>query len=108
MKGKKKIGMLRLASRFMLMWVIALLAFSIVVFFPSCSAIIKKTPEKYMELGKKNAEKNDYKKARKNYSRAIEVNAFLYPAYWERAMVEIKMDSLEIAIDDMNMYIGNI
>lgn len=105
MKRKKKIGSLRLASRFMLMWVIALLAFSIVMFFPSCSVLIKKTPEKYMEIGKKNVDKKDYKKAHKNYSKAIDANRSLFVAYWERGLVDIKMDSLENAIDDIGMYI---
>lgn len=105
MKRKNKIGTLRFASRFMLLWVIALLAFSVVMFFPSCSVLIKKSPEKFMELGKKNADKKDYKKAHKNYSKAIAGNRSLFVAYWERGLVDIKMDSLENAIDDIGMYI---
>lgn len=105
MKRKKKIGTLRFASRFMLLWMIALLAFSVVMFFPSCSVLIKKTPEKYMELGKNNVDKKDYKKAHKNYSKAIDGNSSLFIAYWERGLVDIKMDSLENAIDDIGMYI---
>lgn len=105
MKGKKKIGTLRIASRLMLLWLVAMLTCTVVMFFPSCSAIIKKTPEKYMELGKKNADKKDYKKAHKNYSNAIEGNKSLFVAYWERGLVDIKMDSFKNAIDDIGMYI---
>lgn len=32
----------------------------------------------------------------------------MFDAYWQRAQVSIAMDSLEKAIDDMNLYIANI
>lgn len=73
----------------------------------SCSMLHKKTPESYMESGKKYYDKKDYVKAYKNYSRAIKLNPFYYPAYWNRAMVDVKIDSLEKAIDDIGMYISS-
>ena len=102
---KKKIGSLRLASRLMLLWVIMLFGFTIVMFCPSCVMLQKKSPEKFLEDGKYYYNKNNYKKAYKNYTKAIEGNRSLFIAYWDRALVEIKMDSLERAIDDISIYI---
>lgn len=72
----------------------------------ACSIIPKKSPESYMEAGKKCYDKKDYVKAYKNYSRAIKLNSGLFQAYWERSQAEIGMDSLERAIDDIGVYIG--
>ena len=71
----------------------------------SCAILPKKSPNSYMEAGKKYYDKKDYVKAYKNYSRAIKLNPNLYTAYWERATAEIAMDSLEKAIDDISVYI---
>jgi tetratricopeptide (TPR) repeat protein len=68
----------------------------------------KKTTGDYMASAKKSSDKQDYKKAYKNYSKAIDLDRAYFIAYWERALVEIKMDSLEKAIDDMGMYIESM
>lgn len=68
---------------------------------PSCP----KSPDSYIEAGRKYYEKKDYVKSYRNYCHAIKLNPTFYQAYWERANVEIKMDSLEKAIDDMTVYI---
>lgn len=74
----------------------------------SCSVFKKKTPERYMKMAQKCIDKKDYSKARKNYSRAIYLDGSYFLAYRERALVEIKMDSLERAIDDLGVYIESI
>lgn len=84
--------------------VFALMAF---ILFESCF-LSKKTPEKYMELAKKAYDKKDYTKSCKHYTSAINLNAQLYQAYWERGLVNIKMDSLERAIDDIGIYIESM
>lgn len=75
--------------------------FFFIILAPSCP----KSPDSYIEAGRKYYEKKDYVKSYRNYCRAIKLNPILYQAYWERANVEIKMDSLEKAIDDMTSYI---
>ena len=90
----------------MTIWFFLFPIFAVFVVVPSCSVLIKKSPEKYIEVGKKYSAKKNYAKAYKNYTKAIEGDAFLFVAYWERALVEIKMDSLEKAIDDIWMYIA--
>lgn len=87
---------------------IAILIFTLSIVMASCSLLHKKTPEDYVESAKKYYDKKDYIKSYKQYSKAISLNAFFYPAYWGRANAEIALDSLERAIDDMSMYIGNI
>lgn len=89
-----------------LMFLISLgwVAFLLVTLAPSCP----KSPDSYIETGRKYYEKKDYVKSYRNYCIAIKLNPTLYQAYWERANVEIKMDSLEKAIDDMTMYIGSV
>lgn len=103
-KGKKKIGSFRLASRLILLWMLAMAVVSIFM-LSSCSSIIKRTPEKHMEIGKRFSEKENYKKAYKSYTRAINGNRSLFIAYWERGLVDVKLDSMENAIDDIGMYI---
>lgn len=73
----------------------------LLILAPSCP----KSPDSYIEAGRKCYEKKDYKRSYKFYTRAIKLNPTLYQAYWERANVEIAMDSLERAIDDITMYI---
>jgi len=90
----------------MFAWTIAFTTMLFFVLSPSCAILPKKSPEKYVEVGKKYSAKKNYAKAYKNYTKAIEGDAFLFVAYWERALVEIKMDSLEKAIDDIGMYIA--
>lgn len=105
MKRRKKTSGLRWILRFMLLWIISFLFITITLFVPSCSIIIKKSPQKFLEIGKKYFDKKDYKKSYNNYTKAIESNPNLFVAYWERALVDIKMDSLEKAIDDLTVYI---
>jgi tetratricopeptide (TPR) repeat protein len=68
----------------------------------------KKTADDYMVSAKKYSDKKDYARAIKNYSKAIDLNRSYFIAYWERSLVEIKMDSLELAIDDMGVYIEDM
>src|SRR3972149_8817276 len=97
----KKITGFRIMINAMTLWFLIFQIFAFFILSPSCSILPKKSPGKYLESGKKYFEKKDYTKAYKNYSKAIELNPVFYSAYWERAIVEIKMDSLEKAIDDM-------
>ena len=92
----------------MLIWVFMFPIISFLIFSPSCSILKTKTPEKFMEIGKDFYNKKNYAKAYKNYTKAIEGNRSLFIAYWERGLVEIKMDSLELAIDDIGMYIESM
>lgn len=108
MKSKKKISTFRWLSRVMFFWMISLIIIPIIVFTDGCSILPKKSPEKFLEIGKEYYNKKNYKKAYKNYTSAIEGNRSYFIAYWERALVEIKMDSLENAIDDMGMYIESM
>ena len=105
-RRRKKIGGVRLISRFILFWIFSVILFSM-LFVPSCSILTKKSPQKYMESAKKYSDKKDYQKSYKNYSKAIEGNNSLFIAYWERALVDIKMDSLENALADMGIYIDS-
>ena len=106
---RKKINGLRVISYGMFFsWFIIFPVFAFFVLSPSCAILPKKSPEKFLEIGKEYSAKNNYKKAYKNYTNAIEGNRTLYIAYWERSLVEIKMDSLELAIDDMGMYIESM
>ena len=105
---RKKINGFKLLTYGMFAWVIIFPVFLFLVFSPSCAILPKKSPEKFLEIGKEYSLKNNYKKAYKNYTNAIEGNRTLYIAYWERSLVEIKMDSLERAIDDMGMYIESL
>ena len=105
---RKKINGLKVMSYGMLAWTIIFPVFAFFVLSPSCAILPKKSPEKFLENGKEYSAKNNYKKAYKSYTKAIEGNRGLFIAYWERALVEIKMDSLELAIDDMGMYIESM
>lgn len=105
---KKKIGSLRWMMRGMLLWMISLAIIPIIIFTDSCSIFKKQTPKSYMESAKKYSDKKDYKKALRSYTKAIELDRSYFIAYWERSLVEIKMDSLEKAIDDMGIYIESM
>lgn len=105
---KKKIGSLRWISRVMLLWLIILLLLPMILFMDSCSVLIQKSPEKFLEIGREYYAKKNYKKAYLNYTKSIESNPSIFIVYWERALVEIKMDSLERAIDDMGIYIESM
>lgn len=105
---RKKINGLKLMSYGMLAWVFIFPVIAFLILSPSCGILPKKSPEKFLEDGKDYYNKKNYKKAYKSYTRAIEGNRSLFIAYWERALVEIKMDSLENAIDDMGMYIESM
>lgn len=106
--SRRKKNSLKAMSYGMFAW---FFIFPILAFFllsPSCAILPKKSPEKFLEIAKDYSTKKNYKKAYKNYTKAIEGNRALFIAYWERALVEIKMDSLELAIDDMGMYIESM
>lgn len=105
---KKKINTFRAMSYGMFAWFFIFPVFAFFILCPSCGILPKKSPEKFLETGKEYSVKKNYKKAYKNYTKAIEGNRSLFIAYWERALVEIKMDSLERAIDDMGMYIESL
>lgn len=79
----------------------------VVFLFISIAPSCPKSPDSYIEAGRKCYEKKDYPKAYKFYTRAIKLNPLLYQVYWERAQVDIKIDSTEKAIDDMTMYIDS-
>lgn len=105
MKRRKKTHGMRWIVRMMFLWFISLFVITMITFSPSCAIFPKKSPESYIESGKRYVDKKDYPKAYRSYTRAIKLNHDLFIAYWERANVEIKMDSLEKAIDDMGVYI---
>lgn len=87
---------------------IATLSIFAVLMYFACSALPKRSPENFMEMGKRYYEKKNYEKAYKNYTRAIKLNPILSDAYLQRANVEIAIgDSLnrEKAIDDLTVYI---
>ena len=79
-----------------------------IILIPSCVLVGTKTPEGYLKAGRKYSEKEKYAKAYKSYSKALEGNSTNFILYWERALIEIKTDSLENAIDDIGMYIAYI
>lgn len=108
MKKRKKISGLRVMSYGIFAWAFIFPVFAFFILSPSCAILPKKSPEKFLKDGKDYSVKKNYKKAYKSYTKAIEGNRELYVAYWERALVEIKMDSFELAIDDMGMYIESM
>lgn len=81
------------------------MVFAVCIF--ACSILPKRSPEKFMIAAKKYENKKQYEKAYKHYSRAINLNPLLYEAYLGRANVWIAIDSVEKAIDDMNMYVNS-
>lgn len=69
----------------------------------------KKTADDYIVSAKKYSDKKDYSRALRSYSKAIELNSYLYETYFDRASIEILIgDSLnkERAIDDLGVYIN--
>lgn len=104
---RKKLGKIKWTSRLLVLWIGILSVLSMATLIPSCALFPKKSPQSYMDAGRKYYIKKDYAKSYKNYNKAIMLNPVLYEAYWERANVKISMDSLEQSLDDMTIYIDS-
>lgn len=80
-------------------WIIFLL----ITLAPSCPS---KSPQYYFEYGKKYMTQNDFIKAQRYFTKAIQTSPRYFDAYLERAKAWEKIDSIKNAIKDYDTLLS--